>query len=124
MRAREDGPTHMFTSFERLLQGERFVHIADASLLTTSAPLTRAGIEAAGIRTALSVPLRKGTGLLGFIPLRREVRTFSDKEIGLLENFAAQAVTVMENARLLGNCASAPTICRSRSNTRPRPATS
>jgi hypothetical protein len=70
VRAPEDGPTHMFTSFERLLQRERFVHIADASLLTTSAPLTRAGIDAAEIRTALSVPLPKGAALLGFIALR------------------------------------------------------
>jgi GAF domain-containing protein len=101
-RAREGGPTHLFTSFERLLRGERVVHIADASLLTTGAPMTRAGIEAAGIRTALSVPLRKDDTLLGYISaLRLEVRPFSEREIALLENFAAQAIIAMENARLL-----------------------
>jgi GAF domain-containing protein len=89
---------------DRLLRGENIIHAADITQDPSFAHSPRVQIlgRVGGVRTYIAVPLRKDDQLLGFIGVyRREVRPFSDKQIALLQNFAAQAVVAMENARLI-----------------------
>jgi GAF domain-containing protein len=88
----------------RLLAGERVVHIDDMVEDVKQRPEAERGRVAAahGMRTVLFVPLRQGTELYGFITAyRQELRPYTENQIALLENFAAQAVIAMANARLM-----------------------
>jgi GAF domain-containing protein len=92
-------------TWPRIVRGAAIVHIAndlEDQGYFNAEPSSRALVEASGMRTLLTVALRKDEVLLGALTVyRQEIRPFSDKQITLLQNFAAQAVIAMENARLI-----------------------
>src|SRR5215472_1115497 len=86
------------TSLDQLLKTNDFVHRADDSVDRAPSAPARLG----GAKSHLAVPMFKDKSLVGAIVIyRQEVRPFIDRQIALVQNFAAQAVIAMENARLL-----------------------